>query len=222
MAERPLNDVDEHFYKFSPRDTARLVDEIHRLKAEAAAPRSDLEVRYHPYPAGTVGQHGGVPSETAPSATQEEAAPRWEQPTNLPRRVEFNAAAPASPRPESRPVFSVAPDTVMWKMPEKGSFGDETKTPLLDSLTAEQASAATKQDIARHIHSEPRRAVELVSKLPLEPEKKMEVLRDDILRHLPMSPSKKVELLRGIPIAPSGTRVTNWKNQIMEQLPPTK
>lgn len=219
---RPLNDVDEHFYKFSPRDTARLVDEIHRLKAEAAAPRSDLEVRYHPYAGGTIGQHGGAHVGTAPTDTTAEEAPRWEHPTNLPRRVDICAAAPASPRPESRPVFSVAPDTVMWKMPEQGSFGDATKTPLLDSLSAEQASPSIKHEIVSHIHSEPRRAVELVSKLPLAPEKKMEVLRDDVLRHLPMSATQKVELLRSVPLAPSATRVSNWKNQIMDQLPPTK
>jgi len=110
----------------------------------------------------------------------------------------------------------------MWKMPEAGSAGDEIRMPVLQSLSQEQAPAPTKVDIMRHLHNEPRRSVELVTKLGLEPEKKMEVLRDDVLRHLPMSASKKVELLRSIPLAPTNTRVENWKNKIIEQLPPTR
>lgn len=93
---------------------------------------------------------------------------------------------------------------------------------------------------ARNLSGNPGRSVELVSKLPVTPEKKVQLLRNDVLRHLPMSASKKVlphchwplvlpsphlqaslqvELLRDVPLAPSNTRVENWTNQIIDQLP---
>lgn len=106
----------------------------------------------------------------------------------------------------------------MWKLPSE-SATDGAATPMLDSLGAVEASHATKLDIMRNLSRNPGRSVELVSKLPVGPDKKIQVLRDDVLRQLPISASKKLELLRDVPLAPSNTRVENWTNKIVQQLP---
>jgi len=220
MAQHLLQPYDDHFYRFSPRDAARLIDEVHRLKGECAAGATDdLEIRYHPYPYGAaIGNASGSIS-AADFGSVEEAL---KEHRNLPRRVELSANPGSSASGASTgqtTAFSVATDSVMWKTPVGGSINTFDKGQILGSLDSAEASPSMKLEIARSLNHEPRRSVELVSKLPIDKDRKVDILCDDVLRHIPMSASKKVELLRSVPLVPTNTRVENWKNEILTQLP---